>query len=323
MKKLAILDDYQNVALKMADWSRLKGKVDVTVFTDHLDDVDAVAKRLAAFEIVCLMRERTPFKRDLFKKLPNLKLLVTTGARNLSIDVAAGNECGVTVCHTTNPASAPQMIQFTWGLILSAVRHIPVEERNMRTGGWQTTLGTTLHDKTLGLIGLGKIGAGVAKVGQAFGMKTIAWSQNMTAEKAAAAGCKLVGKDELFQTADIISVHLVLSDRTRGVVGARELGLMKPTAYFVNTSRGPLADEKALVSVLQARKIAGAALDVYDQEPLPKDHPFRKLDNAVVTPHVGFVTEETYRIGYTDTVEDVLAWLDGKPIRILKPGAGE
>lgn len=321
--KAAILDDYQNVALKMADWSPLRGKIDITVFNDHVDGVDAVAKRLAPFEIVCLMRERTPFTRELFKKLPNLKLLITTGARNLSIDVAAGNECGVTVCHTTNPASAPQMIQFTWGMILAAVRHIPVEERNIRTGGWQTTLGTTLHDKTLGVIGLGKIGIGIAKVGQAFGMKTIAWSQNMTPAKAEAAGCRAVSKEELFKTADIVSVHLVLSARSRGIVGAAEFGLMKPTAYFVNTSRGPLADEAALLKTLQARKIAGAALDVYDQEPLPKDHPFRTLDNLVLTPHIGFVTEETYRIGYTDTVEDIVAFLAGKPIRILKPGAGE
>ncbi len=321
--KVAVLDDYQNVALKLADWSKLRGKADVTVFTDHADGVDAVAKRLAGFEIVCAMRERTPFKRELFKKLPNLKLLITTGARNLSIDVAAANESGVMVCHTNNPASAPQMVQFTWGLILSFLRHIPVEEQNMRTGRWQTTIGNTVHDKTLGLVGLGKIGAGVAKIGQAFGMKTLAWSQNLTAEKAAAAGCQLVSKEELFAQADIVSLHLVLSDRSRGIVGARELGLMKKTGLIVNTSRGPLIDEAALLKALQAKQIAGAALDVYDQEPLSADHPLRKLSNVVVTPHIGFVTEETYRIYFHDTVEDILAFLDGKPLRILKPGGAE
>ncbi len=321
--KVAILDDYQNVALKVADWSKLRGKADVTVFNDHVAGTDAVAKRLASFEIVSCMRERTPFTRELFKKLPNLKLLITTGARNASIDVAAANESGVMVCHTNNPASAPQMVQFTWGLILGLVRHIPHEEQNMRHGRWQTTVGHTIHDKTIGLVGLGKIGAGVAKVAQAFGAATIAWSQNMTPAKAEAAGCRYVSKDELFSTADIVSVHLVLSERSRGIVGARELGLMKPTSYLVNTSRGPLVDEAALLSALQAKKIAGAALDVYGTEPLPADHPVRKLDNAVVTPHIGYVTEETYRIYFNDTIEDILAFLDGKPIRVLKPGGAE
>ena len=321
--KVAILDDYQNVALKVAGWDKLRGKAEVTVFSDHVDGVDAVAKRLAPFEIVSCMRERTPFTRELFKKLPNLKLLITTGARNASIDVAAANECGVTVCHTSNPASAPQMVQFTWGVILGLVRHIPLEEQNVRQGRWMTTLGHTIHDKTIGILGLGKIGAGVAKVAQAFGAKTIAWSQNMTAEKAAAAGCQLVGKDELMSTADIVTVHLVLSQRTRGIIGARELGLMKPTAYLVNTSRGPLVDEAALLKTLQARKIAGAGIDVYSTEPLPANDPFRKLDNALVTPHIGYVTEETYRIYFNDTIEDILAFLDGKPIRVLKPGGAE
>src|SRR5258708_38041646 len=300
--KVAVLDDYQNVALKMADWGKLRGKAEITVFTDHAEGVDAVAKRLAPFEIVCCMRERTPFKRDLFKKLPNLKLLITTGSRNLSIDVEAANECGVTVCHTNNPASAPQMVQFTWGMILAFLRHIPLEEQNVRGGGWQTTIGNTIHDKTLGVIGLGKIGAGVAKIGQAFGMKTIAWSQNMTPGKAAAAGATAVSKEELFSSADLISLHLVLSERSRGIVGARELGMMKKTAVLVNTSRGPLVDEAALLKALRAKQIAGAALDVYDQEPRPPDHPLRKLDNVVATPHVGFVTEETYRIYFHDVV---------------------
>ncbi len=321
--KVAILDDYQNVVLKVADWSKLRGKADITVFNDHIDGVDAVAKRLAPFEIISCMRERTPFKRDLLKKLPNLKLLITTGARNASIDVAAANECGVTVCHTSNPASSPQMVQFTWGLLLALLRHLPQEERNMREGRWQTTIGHTIHDKTLGLMGLGKIGAGVAKVAQAFGMHCIAWSQNMTAAKAESAGCRFVSKDELMSTADILSVHLVLSDRSRGIIGARELGLMKPTAYLVNTSRGPLVDEDALLKVLQAKKIAGAGLDVYGHEPLPADHPLRKLDNVVLTPHIGYVTAETYKIYFNDTIEDILAFLDGKPIRVMQPGGTE
>lgn len=321
--KVAILDDYQNVVLKLAEWDKLRGKADVTVFTDHVAGVDAVAKRLAPFEIVSCMRERTPFTAELFKKLPNLKLLITTGARNASIDVKAANDSGVTVCHTSNPASSPQMVQFTWGVLLALLRHIPQEEQNMRNGRWQTTIGHTIHDKTLGLIGLGKIGAGVAKVAQAFGMATVAWSQNMTTAKAEAAGCRLVSKEELFSTADIVSVHLVLSERSRGIVGARELGLMKPTSYLVNTSRGPLVDEAALLKTLQGRKIAGAAIDVYGTEPLPADHPIRKLDNVVLTPHIGYVTEETYRVYFRDTIEDILAFLDGKPIRVMQPGGAE
>ncbi len=318
--KAAILDDYQNVALKMADWGVLRGRADVTVFNDHVDGIDAVAKRLAPFEIVCLMRERTPFPRELFQKLPGLKLLITTGAKNRAIDLAAAAEHGVTVCCTRNPASEPQMVQFTWGMILAMLRNLPVEERNMREGRWQTTLGHTLHGRTLGIVGLGKIGGGVANVGKAFGMNLIAWSQNLTPARATECGARAVAKDELFASADIVTLHLALSPRSRGVVGARELGLMTPTSYLVNTSRGPLVDEKAMIETLRARRIAGAALDVFDQEPLPAQHPLRSFDNVVLTPHVGFVTEETYRIYFTDTIEDIQAFLDGKPVRVLKPG---
>jgi phosphoglycerate dehydrogenase-like enzyme len=315
--KVAVLDDYQNVAAQLGDWSKLKGRAEVTIFNDHIDGLDAVAKRLAPFDVVCLMRERTPMPKALIDKLPSLKLIVTTGGRNRSIDVAAAKARGVTVCFTRAPASEPQMIEFTWGMILSLVRHIPHEDRNMRNGGWQTRLGLLLHGKTLGTLGLGKLGSGVARIGQAFGMKTIAWSQNLTAEKAQAVGAQLVSKEELFATADVISVHLILSERSRGLVGANELGRMKKTAYLVNTSRGPIVDETALLKALEEKRIAGAAIDVYDQEPLPKDHPFRKLDNMVITPHVGFVTEDAYRTYYPDTIEDVLAFLDGKPVRVL------
>jgi phosphoglycerate dehydrogenase-like enzyme len=316
--KIAVLDDYQNVALSLADWEPLRKKGEVTVFTDHVDGLDAVAKRLAPFDVVCLMRERTPMPKALIEKLPNLKLIVTTGGRNRSIDVAAAKARGVTVCFTRAPASASQMVEFSWGMILSLIRHIPHEDRNMRTGGWQTRLGVLLHGKTLGLLGLGKLGTGVAKIGQAFGMSTIAWSQNLTADKAKEAGVRAVSKDELFSSSDVISVHLILSERSKGLVGAREFGLMKPTSYLVNTSRGPIVDEAALVSALKSKRIAGAALDVYDNEPLPPQHPLRSLDNVVITPHVGFVTEDAYRVYYGDTVEDVLAFLDGKPVRILE-----
>jgi phosphoglycerate dehydrogenase-like enzyme len=316
--KVAILDDYQNVALKLANWEPLRQKAEITVFTDHVDGLDAVAKRLAPFDVICLMRERTPVPKALIDKLPNLKLIVTTGGRNRSIDVAAAKARGIPVCFTRAPASASQMVEFSWGMILSLIRHIPHEDRNMRTGGWQTRLGVLLHGRTLGLLGLGKLGSGVAKIGQAFGMNTIAWSQNLTTAKAQEAGVRAVSKDELFQSSDVLSIHLILSERSKGIVGDREFGLMKKTAYLVNTSRGPIVNEMALVNALESGRIAGAALDVYDTEPLPAAHPLRKLDNVVITPHVGFVTEDAYRVYYGDTVEDVLAFIAGKPVRILE-----
>ncbi|HYM33449.1 MAG TPA: D-2-hydroxyacid dehydrogenase family protein [Candidatus Cybelea sp.] len=315
--KIAVLDDYQEVAAGLADWKSLGG--DVTVFNDHIADVEALVRRLAPFEIICCMRERTPFPASLLARLPNLKLLVTTGARNLSIDVAAASARGVTVCGTGGGASTEhQMTEFTWSLILALVRHIPAEDRGMRQGGWQTTLGTTLAGKTLGLVGVGRIGADVARIGRAFAMKTIAWSPNLTPERASKAEVDLVSKQDLFRQADIVTVHMVLSDRSRGIVGADDLRLMKPTAYLINTSRGPLVVEAALLDCLRNKRIAGAALDVYDREPLPADHPLRRLDNVVITPHIGFVTNEAYRTFYRDTVEDVRAFLDGKPIRVLK-----
>ncbi len=317
MAKIALLDDYQNVALEMADWSGLPGGAEITVFDDYIGSMDAVAERLAEFEIVGIMRERTPFPRELFEKLPKLRLLVTTGMRNASVDVAAAAELGVTVCGTHGSGQATG--ELTWGLILALLRHIPFEHQAMRTGGWQTTLGNDLAGKTLGIVGLGRIGSQVARVGAAFGMKPIAWSQNLTAERATEFGTELVSKERLFAEADVVTIHLVLSERSRGLVGAAELGQMKPTAYLVNTSRGPIVDTGALIDALKDQRIAGGALDVYDTEPLPADHPLRGLDNVVLSPHVGYVTEETYRVFYEEMAENIAAFLKGEPMRVIAP----
>ena len=315
MMRVAILDDYQGVALRMADWQSLHPAAQMQVFADHVDDIDTLAKRLHTFECIVMMRERTPFPRALIEKLPNLRLLVTPGMRNASVDVAAATERGVQVCGTDMlPYPTAEL---AWGLIIALVRHIPREDRAVREGRWQTTLGVGLKGKTLGLVGLGRLGAQVAKVGKAFGMEIIAWSQNLTAERAADAGASLVTKDELFARADVVSIHLVLSERTRELIGAAEFARMKPTAFFVNTSRGPIVDEAALLATLRARRIAGAALDVFEPEPLTKDHPFLALDNAVITPHLGYVTEENYRQAYGQAVEDIRAFFDGKVLRGL------
>jgi phosphoglycerate dehydrogenase-like enzyme len=312
--QIAVLDDFQGVALELGEWHRLSGRAEVTVFRDHLDDPAALILRLKPFDVVCLVRERTPLPRAVIEHLPKLKLIASTGRRNPSIDLAAAHERGIVVCNTGSAGHGAA--ELTWALILGLIRNLPAEAASLRGGGWQTSLGGDLDGRTMGVVGLGGLGTRVARVAQAFGMTVIAWSQNLTAEKAAAAGARLVGKDELFATADVVSVHLVLSLRTKGLIGPHELGLMKPTAYFVNTSRGPLVDEAALIDVLARRAIAGAALDVFEVEPLPSGHPFRTLDNLLATPHVGFVTRDTYRIFYRDTVENILAWLDGKPIRV-------
>jgi D-3-phosphoglycerate dehydrogenase len=315
-KRCAIIDDYQNCALELADWKSLSGDVEFTVFTDHLTDEDAIAKRLRDFEIVSIMRERTPFTATLFAKLPNLKLLLTSGMRNAAIDVAAAKDHGVTVCGT-------QMLgyptaELTWGLILGLLRHIPLEDRSTRLGTWQRTLGVCVREKVLGVVGLGRLGSQVATVGRAFGMEVIAWSQNLTAERCAEFGARLVTKDELFSRSDIVTVHLILSKRTRGLITAADLARMKPTAYFVNTSRGPIVEEKALISVLERKAIAGAALDVFDIEPLPLDHPLRRFDNTVITPHLGYVSAENYRRIFSTEVDNIRAWLAGKPINIVE-----
>jgi phosphoglycerate dehydrogenase-like enzyme len=315
MMRVAILDDYQGVALTLADWQSLHPRAQMQAFADHLDDLTALARRLHAFECVVLMRERTPFPRELMDKLPNLRLLITPGLRNSSIDVAAATERRVQVCGTDMlPYPTAEL---TWGLILALFRHIPAEDRAVRAGRWQTTLGLGVKGKTLGLVGLGKLGAQVAHVGKAFGMEVLAWSQNLTAERAAEAGATLVGKADLFARADVVSIHLVLSPRSRGLVGAAELRRMKPTAFLVNTSRAPIVDEAALLAALAERRIAGAGLDVFEPEPLAKDHPLLKLENIVITPHLGYVTEENYRLAYGQVIEAIGAFLDGKVLRPL------
>jgi phosphoglycerate dehydrogenase-like enzyme len=315
--RIALLDDYQSVALRMADWQSLPADVEVVAFRDHLAGPDAVAARLADFDVVMALRERTPFPRELLERLPRLRLLVTAGMRNAAIDLAAAADRGIVVCGT---AGLPYpTAELAWGLILALARHIPAEDRATREGRWQETVGRGLNGKTLGVLGLGTLGSRVARFGRAFEMTVLAWSQNLTAERAAEVGATLAGKDELLARADVVSIHLVLSDRTRGLIGARELQRMKRTAYLVNTSRGPIVDEAALVHALREGTIAGAGLDVFDEEPLPPDHPLRGLPNTVIAPHLGYVTEETYRVFYGQALEDVQAYLRGAPIRVLRP----
>ena len=316
MVRAAILDDYQNVAMKFADWSGISKDVEIKVFSAPLDGPDAVIKALQGFAIVVGMRERTPFPRKVIEALPDLKLLITTGARNNSFDVKACAERGVTVCGTGAAGSPTTGIAF--GLMLELTRRIGFENARLKAGEpWQVTIGRDLEGLTLGILGLGKLGQRSATVGKAFGMRTIAWSQNLTEEKAKAASADLVSKEDLFRNADFITIHLVLGDRSRGLVGAKELGLMKKTSYLINTSRGPIVDEKALIAALQNNAIAGAGLDVFDVEPLPLNHPFRKMDNVVITPHLGYVSEQNYRKYFPDIVEDIRAWLDGKPVRVI------
>jgi phosphoglycerate dehydrogenase-like enzyme len=306
--KVAVLDDYQNVALQLADWSGVRRHAEITVFNDHLADASAVVERLRPFDAVCVMRERTPLTREILQQLPNLKLIASTGPRNASIETQTAADLGIAV--TATGYDSTPTIEFTWSLILASMRGVDREAFSLRAGGWQTGLGSNLRGKNLGIVGLGNIGREVARIGLAFGMKVIAWSQNLTEEKASAAGATLVGKQTLFREADIVTVHLVLSSRTRGVVGAPELALMKPTARLINSSRGPIVDQAALIKALQARTIAGAAVDVFDTEPLPADHPFRTLDNLLATPHIGYVTEELYRTFYGDAAASIAAWLE-------------
>ena len=317
--RCAILDDYQDVALKLADWSRISGDVDIKVFKEAVRrSAEDTIRDVKDCDIVVMMRERTRFPRPVIEALPNLKLLITTGARNASIDMAACEERGIVVCGTGtfgNPTTG-----ITFGLILELTRRIGWEHARMKAGeNWQATLGMDMEGKTLGILGLGRLGARVAGVGKAFGMKLIAWSHNLTPERCKEVGVDHVTKDDLLRNADIATIHLQLSDRTRGLIGARELGLMKKTAYLVNTSRGPIVDEKALLDALSKKQIAGAGLDVFDVEPLPVDHPLRKLDNAVLTPHLGYVSQQNYERYYPDIVENIRGWLDGKPVRVVAP----
>ncbi len=308
--RVAVLDDYQNVALSMADWSTLKGRADVTVFNDHIADADAVVSRLLPFEIVCVMRERTPMTRAVIERLPKLRLIASTAFQNASIDTEAAEERSIQVVHT-GYTSAPT-VELTWALILAGARHLVDENASLRGGGWQRSVGDDLGSRTLGLLGLGNIGSDVARIAKAFDMNVIAWSQNLTAERAEAGGAMLVSKEELFRRADIVSIHLVLSRRTRGLVGAAELALMKPMARLVNTSRGPIVVEADLLEALRSNKIAGAAIDVFDQEPLPHDHPFRSQPNLLATPHIGYVSRGLYQRFYQDTVDNIAKWLDNQ-----------
>jgi phosphoglycerate dehydrogenase-like enzyme len=317
MMRVAILDDYQGIALRLADWKSLQPAVQVEAFPEHIADIDTLAKRLHAFECVVLMRERTPLRRPLIDKLPNLKLVVTTGMVNASVDAAALAERGIVYCGTDGVGHSTA--ELTWGLILGLLRSIPHEDHALRQGRWQTRIGYSAKGKTLGIIGLGRLGTMVAGYGKAFGMEVIGWSRSFTDARAAELGIKRVEKDALFAQADIVTLHVNLNDSSRGLVGAAELGRMKPTAYLVNTSRGPVVEEAALLAALKGRKIAGAAIDVYDVEPVAKGHPYFELDNVIVTPHLGYVIEENLRINYTSAVENIRAFLDGKPIRLVKP----
>jgi phosphoglycerate dehydrogenase-like enzyme len=314
--RCAILDDYQNVVLKVADWSKVKGDVEFKVFNEHLGGPDEVIAALQGFQIVVAMRERTGFPKQVIDALPDLKLLITTGMRNASIDTEAAKARGVTVCGTSSFGSPTAGIAI--GLMLELTRHIGYENARLHSGAaWQTTIGPDLEGLTLGILGLGKLGVRTANIAKAFGMKVIAWSQNLTPEKCQEAGVGYVSKDDLFRQSDFISIHVVLSERTRGIVGAHEIGLMKPSAYLINTSRGPIIDEAAMLAALRDRKIAGAGLDTFNVEPLPLDHPLRKMDNAVITPHLGYVSEQNYRGYFSGAVEDIRGFLDGKPVRVM------
>lgn len=314
--RIAVLDDYQQVALSSADWRALPPDSEVQVFQDHLDDEAALAQRLRTFQVIVAMRERTPFPRSLLEQLPELRLLITTGARNASIDVAAARERGVVVSGTGGlPYPTAEL---TWGLILALARNIPQEDSAVRQGAWQTALGVGISGKTLAVLGLGRLGTQVARIGRAFGANVIAWSPNLTRERAAAAEVEWVDKEQLLSRADFLTIHLVLGAKTRGLIGAAELALLKRTAYLVNTSRGPIIEEPALISALRERRIAGAGLDVFDLEPLASDHPLRTLPNTVITPHIGYVTRETYEIFYREAIEDIRAFAQGAPLRVIE-----
>jgi phosphoglycerate dehydrogenase-like enzyme len=316
--KVAILDDYQNVAMRLADWSSVAKDTELKVFTEPFAGPDEAVKALQGYAIIVGMRERTPFPRKVIEALPDLKLLITTGGRNNSFDLKAAAEHGVTVCGTGSVGLPTTGIVF--GLIFELTRRIGFENARLKAGKlWQVTLGRDLEGMTLGIVGLGKLGRRSAGVAKAFGMNVIAWSQNLTPEKAKEGGAEYVSKEDLFAQADIVTIHLVLSDRSRGLIGAHELALMKKTAYLINAARGPIVNEQSLIAALRSGQIAGAGLDVFDIEPLPLDHPFRKMDNVVITPHLGYVSEQNYAKYFPDIVEDIRAWLDGKPIRVMQP----
>ena len=325
--KVAILDDYARAALEVADWAAVQAKAEVVVFDRHLSE-DEAAAALKDFDVLVTVRERMALPRTLIERLPMLKLITIIGMSLPNLDMAAATEHGVIVAHSNFGSPAFRSVanatpELAWGLLIATVRHITFEDRRMREGGWQSTTGLILAGKTLALLGLGRIGKRMAEYAKVFGMEVIAWSQNLTPEAAAEVGVKRVDKDALFSQADAVSIHLVLSERSRGLVTARELGLMKPTAYLINTSRGPIVEEAALIEALRSRRIAGAGIDVYDSEPPPADHPYRSMDNVTLTPHLGYVTRETLHAFYSDSIEAVAAFLDGAPIRIANPEALE
>ncbi len=327
MPKVAILDDYAGVALRVADWATVRNRSDVTVFDRHLSE-EAAAEALRPFDVVCTLRERMAFPRTLIERLPNLKLITIVGKSLPNLDLAAASEHGILVAHSDFAHPRFRSVrdatpELAWGLMIATVRNLAEENRNMRDGGWQSTAGMTLSGKTLGLLGLGRVGKRMAEYATAFGMEVVAWSQNLTEEAAASVGARRVEKTALFEASDVVSIHLVLSERTRGLVGASELALMKPHAYLINTSRGPIVDEVALLAALESGRIAGAGLDVYDIEPLPGDHRLRLLPNVTLSPHLGYVTREMLGAFYSDTVESVAAWLEGTPIRIANPEASQ
>jgi phosphoglycerate dehydrogenase-like enzyme len=321
MHQIAVIDDFQNVSQNFGDWAALRSVAQISVFTDHLTDEDALADRLQPFDVLCVMRERTPLRRSLLQRLPRLRLIATTGNWNASIDIEAAEALGIALCGTASSLTAAA--ELTWALVLASVRRLPQELAAFKRGGWQVSVGGDLHGKTLGVIGLGYSGSAVARIAQAFGMKVIAWSQNMTAESAARHGATLVDKETLFRTSDIVTIHVRLSERTRGLVGARELALMKPSAHLVNTARGPIVDEAALLDALSRRRIAGAAFDVFEPEPLPAGHPYRRLDNFIGTSHIGYVTDGSYQIYYGESVENIRAWIAGAPIRTMTSASRE
>jgi phosphoglycerate dehydrogenase-like enzyme len=313
--KVAVLDDYQGVALSIADWTDVLARADVDTFTDHVTDPDALVARLAAYDVVVLMRERTPLGAEVINALPRLRLIVTTGRHNSVVDVAAARGRGIPVCGTASLATAPA--ELTWALVLAHHRHLAVETANVAAGRWQTTVGRDLAGHTLGVVGLGRIGAQVARVGAAFGMRVLAWSPHLTEERAAAAGAVSVPFDTLLGESDVVTVHVPLNEGTTGLLGARELGLMRSTGLLVNTSRAAVVDQGALIDALRAGRLGGAALDVFDEEPPSPEHPLRSLPGALVTPHLGFVTHDVYRLFFTEVVEDIVAFLDGAPVRVL------
>lgn len=312
--KIAVLDDYQNVARDMANWSVLS-EHEITFFDQVYEGLDGFAERLAPFEIVCVMRERSPMQRDLLERLPNVKMLATAGMRNAAIDLDYCKDRGIAVCGTQNSAQATP--ELAWGLIIALARNIHIENQRMRGGTWITTLGTDLYGKTFGILGLGKLGTKMAQIANAFDMRVIAWSANLTEQAAREAGAERVEKDDLFRQSDFLTIHYKLGERSRGLVGADELALMKPSAFLINTSRGPIVDTDALIAALQTGQIAGAGIDVYDQEPLPPDAPIRQAPNTILTPHLGYVTDGIYKAFYGQMVESIQAWMAGDPVRVL------